>query len=332
VIPSTKCPKPEHLSQTDFFARPGRLFLYLAVPQPDDNRHRVNHNDFEYSVLSSVCLSALVAAALVNNEIDGLILDTTFKKIRQYHTAILLAIIHNVGLPLGFAFGQQESIDLYDHFYMTFRDELGINLTRCVLLSDQGAALKAIGGRHPLHLFCLGHLLQVLDKYKHGQAIGNIVKACGRKEFEMLCRLYVRYFRIIFTRGGAEWKDLQLCMKTVGMAFLDGQVEIVNHSRWRQVSMLERVGTKMPATSNAIGSLNGHINGITPTSNAFWRSFTRLANIILRKWEGFHRCLLHNFHYECRKPVRRHAAITTDQMDRELAFFRRMMSHVYAAR
>jgi hypothetical protein len=103
-------------------------------------------------------LSALVAAALVNNDIDEFILDTTFKVIRQYHTAILLAIIQNVGLPLGFSFGPQESIDLYDHFYTTFRDELGIDLTRYVLLSDQGAALKTIGRRHPLHLFCLRRL------------------------------------------------------------------------------------------------------------------------------------------------------------------------------
>jgi hypothetical protein len=277
-------------------------------------------------------LIALAAAALVNNEIDGLILDTTFKVIRQYHTAILLAIIHNVGLPLGFSFGPQESIDLYDHFYTTFRDELGINLTRYILLSDQGAALKAIGRRHSLHLFCLRHLLQALNKYKHGQAIGNIVKAPGRKEFEVLCRLYARHFRIIFTRGGVEWKDSQLCMKTVGMAFLDGQVEIVNHSRRRQVSMLERVGTKMPATSNAIESLNGYLNRIAPRSNAFLGSLTRLANITLREWEGFQSCRFHNFHYECRKAVRRHLEIATDQMDREPACFRRMMSRVYAGR
>jgi hypothetical protein len=120
--------------------------------------------------------------------------------------------------------------------------------------------------------------------------------------------------------------------KTVGMAFLDGQVEIVNHSRWRQVSMLERVGTKMPATSNVIESLNGHLNGITQRSNAFSGSLTRLANITLRKWEGFRRCLLHHFHYECRKAVRSQAAIATDQMDCELAFFRRMMSRVCAGR
>jgi hypothetical protein len=69
-----------------------------------------------------------------------------------------------------------------------------------------------------------------LNKYKHGQAIGNIVKACGPKEIEVLRRLDARHFRIIFTRGGAGWKDLPLCMKTIGMTFLDGQVEIVNHN------------------------------------------------------------------------------------------------------
>jgi hypothetical protein len=272
-------------------------------------------------VLSGVWLSASAAATLVNNEIDGLILDTVFKVIKQYHTAILLAIIHNVGLPLGFSFGPQESIDLYDHFYTTFRDELEIDLTSSVLLLDQGTALKAIGRRHPLHLFCLRHLLQASNTHKQGQATGNIVKTSWRKEFEVLWRLYARHFRIIFTRGGASWNDLQLCMKTVGIAFLDGHVQIVNHGRWRQASMLERVGTKMLATSNAIESLNGPLNEIKPRSNAFWGSLTRLANITLQKWEGFHRCLLHNFHYECRKAVRRHAAISTDQMDRELAFF-----------
>jgi hypothetical protein len=118
AIQLTKCPQSEHSSQTDFLARPGQLVLYLAVPQPDDNRHRVKHNDFGYSVLSGVWLSALTAAAIVNNEIDGLILEIMFKVIRQYHTAMLLAIIQNVGLPLGFSFGSRSRltymIRLYD--------------------------------------------------------------------------------------------------------------------------------------------------------------------------------------------------------------------------
>jgi hypothetical protein len=109
-------------------------------------------------------------------------------------------------------------------------------------------------------------------------------------------------------------------MKTVGLAFLEGRIQIVNQGRWRQVSMLERGGTKMPATSNAIESLNGRLNGVTPRLNSFWGSLTRLADISLRRGEAFHRCLIHNFQYEYRKAVKRHAVIATEQMDRELAF------------
>jgi hypothetical protein len=67
----------------DFFLRPARLILYLAVAQPADNRHRATHENNESSVLSGVWLSAVGGATFANNEIDGLILDTTFKMIRQ---------------------------------------------------------------------------------------------------------------------------------------------------------------------------------------------------------------------------------------------------------
>jgi hypothetical protein len=136
AILSTKCPKSGHSSQLDFVLRPGRLSLYLAVPQPDDSRHRVTHDHYEYSALSRVWLTALWGATFANNEIDGLILDTRFKAIRQYHPAILLTIIHNVGFPLAFSFGRPESMELYDQCYTTVRDEVGIDITRYVLLSD----------------------------------------------------------------------------------------------------------------------------------------------------------------------------------------------------
>jgi hypothetical protein len=123
-------------------------------------------------VLSGVWLSALGVATFANNELDGLILDTTFNVIRQYHPAILLAIIVNVRLPLVFSVALPESIELYDHFQITFRDEAWIDVTRSVRLSDHGAALNAIRRRRALHLFCLRQLLQTLSKYRCRQAIG----------------------------------------------------------------------------------------------------------------------------------------------------------------
>jgi hypothetical protein len=230
-------------------------------------------------------------------------------------------LIHNVLFPLAFSFGPRECIELYDRFYTAFRDELNVDLSQYILLSDQGAALKVIGRRHPRHLFCLRHLLQGLRKYKHGQAIGNLVKVRGQKEFDVLCNLYARRFHALWATGGTELNDLSACMKTVGLKFLDGSIQIVNLDRWGQVSMLERRGTRMPATSNAIESLKGHLNRVTPRSNRLWGSLIRLADACLRKDQTFHHSLKHNHRYECRKSLRRQYTVAENQMASEIAFF-----------
>jgi hypothetical protein len=131
------------------------------------------------------------------------------------------------------------------------------------------------------------------------------VKARGQKEFKVLCNLYARRFRALWVTDGTELNDLRACMKRVGLAFLDGSVQIVNLDRWRQVSMLERRGTRMLATPNAIESLNGNLNRATPRSNRFWGSLVRLADTCLRKGQTFHRSLKHNYQYERRKSLRR---------------------------
>jgi hypothetical protein len=62
---------------------------------------------------------------VLNNEIDGLITDTTFRVTRQYYTAIPVAVSHNVGIALVISFGPRGSIELYDDFYQVFDREFG---------------------------------------------------------------------------------------------------------------------------------------------------------------------------------------------------------------
>jgi hypothetical protein len=230
-------------------------------------------------------------------------------------------LIHNVGFPLSFSFGPRECIKLENWFYTAFRDESNVDLSQDIPLSDQGTALKVIVRRHPRHLFCLRHLLQGFRKYKHGQTIGNLVKERGQKEFDVLCNIHARRFRALWATGGTELNDLRAYMKRVGLAFLNGSVQIANLDRWRQVSMLERRGTRMLATSNAIESLNGHPNRVTPRWNRFSSSLIRLANACLRKGQTFHRSLKRNHQYECRKSLRRQHAVAENQMASETAFF-----------
>jgi hypothetical protein len=81
-------------------------------------------------------------------------MDTTFTGIRQYRAAILMAVSHNVGIPLALSFGPKEDVVLYNSFYTAF-DELGINIRKYIFESDEGSALQHVGQRHPLHLFLL---------------------------------------------------------------------------------------------------------------------------------------------------------------------------------
>jgi hypothetical protein len=46
----------------------------------------------------------------------------------------------------------------------------------------------AIGRRHPLHLFCLRHLLQALNQYKHGQQI-RIVSRRFKTRISCFCEI-----------------------------------------------------------------------------------------------------------------------------------------------
>jgi hypothetical protein len=63
---------------------------------------------------------------------------------QKCHTGILLAVSRNRGMLSTASFGLNESFALYDRFYTFFRENLGIELIRYVLESDQGPALNTI--------------------------------------------------------------------------------------------------------------------------------------------------------------------------------------------
>jgi hypothetical protein len=75
-------------------------------------------------------------------------LDTTWRVLRQYVTAILMAVYRNVGIPHGFAFAVAETVELYQEHYTAFERLFTIDLRRYILESDQGSALCALCARH----------------------------------------------------------------------------------------------------------------------------------------------------------------------------------------
>jgi hypothetical protein len=257
-------------------------------------------------------------------------MDTTFKVIRIYHTAILIAVSHNVGIPLAYAFGPKESIELYDSFYTAF-DVFDINIRAYILESDQGSALKSVGTRHPRHIFCLRHVLKSLQKGcgRFASLVGNLIRARAAIELNLLVEIYTPDFNQVCEHEGPEKDQLLRCLKKVGLVMHDGQIccEDEEAIRWRQVSMLARVDTNMPSTSNTIECMNGHLNENTPRNNAFWPSQGRLVAIFTHKIENFTHCVIHNAKYEFRKVDRRARFVPEAQMTCELEFFQTSVDH-----
>jgi hypothetical protein len=132
----------------------------------------------------------------------------------QYYPAILVAVSHNVEIPLAISFSPHELIELYNTFRQHFDREFGTKL-KDILESDQGSALKAVGVPHPRHLFCLRHMLKSLHTNKCGRfasLVGNLISARSEKELRMLRRTYT--------------PDLRPSARKVGMR---NQVEAMSH-------------------------------------------------------------------------------------------------------
>jgi hypothetical protein len=85
-------------------------------------------------------------------------MDTTWNVMREYVTAFLVCVSHNIAIPLSFAFGPLEDSNLYDFFLDFFREKYRIDPADFVLVSDQGAGLRKFARTDNFtHRFCLRH-------------------------------------------------------------------------------------------------------------------------------------------------------------------------------
>jgi hypothetical protein len=133
---------------------PGYLHLHIGLQVDGDPFEMVTRGEMCYSILRGWYISPWVASILTRNPIDGILLDTTWRVLRQYMTAILMAVDDcrwlsmavdgNVGVPLGIAFGTAETVALYEQFYTALDQFFQLDLSQYIMESDQGPALCAL--------------------------------------------------------------------------------------------------------------------------------------------------------------------------------------------
>lgn len=316
-------PRRRCLSESAFCdAVTGYFHLDLGPHLHGDSFEVVDRAGQSFSILRGIYVSPWARSILANNAIDGLMLDTTWRILRQYVTAILMAVVCNVGIPLGFAFGASETTELYEAHYNCFRDLFGIDLGTYVLESDQGAALTSLCARHgQCQLFCLRHFLLSLKLKEFSLPVGNLVKARSQEEFSVLKQLYEQEFRDIPDERRRDL--LKRTLRKAGLALTEDESEIIisDEARFNAVSMWRRIGTRMPSTTNCLEATHGHLNAEISRRNPFWASLAILHDSISDKTLHFHSAFVHDFRTALKRSRRRSAGLDPERMREECEIF-----------
>jgi 4-hydroxy-3-methylbut-2-enyl diphosphate reductase IspH len=63
-------------------------------------------------ILSGFWVAPQARSICQKHQIDHLVMDTTCMVMNRYHTAVLIAVSHNVGLPVAISRGPRQSFEL----------------------------------------------------------------------------------------------------------------------------------------------------------------------------------------------------------------------------
>jgi hypothetical protein len=323
-----RTPTPAHTFQSFARSVPGYLHFNLIIRRPGDQFEPFHSEVADYSIVSGYYLTPWAKSIIQDNPIDGIVLDTTWTVMREYVTALLMAVFYNVGIPIAFAWGPAETRELYEMFYGGFQKLFQINLSDFVLESDQGSALQSIAGEYHVkrHLLCLRHFLASLKTKKHSFEVGNLVKARTREEFELLKALYDLDLANI--EDDREISQYARLLGKAGLGIVDRSIVILDQDRWNQVSIWRRVETwNMPTTTNCQEAMNGHLNERTTRRNPFWQSMFLLSSMMFHKTQSFRIHALQNFNNTVKRVKRRAKHVPENVMMRECEYFQTSIEH-----
>jgi hypothetical protein len=307
------------------FQRQTKGYLQLTVSpwQRQDHLHleSITWESQRYSILKG-CYVAPFTYAIFRDYpelISGLLMDTTWRVIRLYVTSILTIVIANTGIPIAVSFGPAEDTAIYETFYSTFRSLFQLDLSQYTIESDQGSALRAICTKYGnRHLACLRHLLVNIGYRPFSFEIGNLVRCRSKIDFKNLKTLYEKKFTSMEVSNPVL---LIKMLRKIGLNLKQGKIKIENKERWEEVSMLERVKTGMPTTTNSLESLHGHLNAKTPRRNGFWQSLFRIESAMCTKSTRLWTSVQHNFANEVRKSYTRSVKLDRSTMQQEVRWY-----------
>jgi hypothetical protein len=255
----------------------GFLFLFHFNCSDYSHYFTLKTNEGLKAVLYGIYISPFASSLLLENEVDALILDTTFKLLPFYVTSILCMIYRNTAVPLAVSFTKTECKKTYELFFDIFYKLFKIDLNRYSILSDEGKSIRSVCIEKKVkhHFYCIWHLLHKFSYSIFSFEIGLLIKSPSISDFEKMKELLNPLFR--FSCHQQEKATiLEKKLNKVGLTFQNEVIAVSDKAKWKQYSLIKRVKHRVPATSGLIESLHGHCNGKVPRKNTFLTAFHRL--------------------------------------------------------
>jgi hypothetical protein len=255
-------------------------FFYITVTQyqPHDRLIHLKNQEAQHSILTGCFINKYARFILESNEIDHLVMDTTFSILPLYVTAFLFGVVRNTGIPLALCFSQKETKTIYSTFFDAFKIFCDISLAKYKLLSDQGSALKAVAKEKNMdHYFCLRHALKSLGDGLFAYEAGQLIQCKTFEDFQKLKQIFERKFQDNIS-DQQTMNQLNRMFKKIGLCYNDFRIEISNHTKFHQFSMIFRSIESVCTTSNCLEGYHGHLNAKVPRNNKFWSALATQIN------------------------------------------------------
>jgi hypothetical protein len=311
----------------------GYLKLWLKPRWSSDRLESFLDRDTEFSIVNGCWVHSSSAVILRNSEanmICCLMMDTTWSIMRQYVTAIMVAVSNNTAVPLAFAFGRVEDSGLYQMFFSIFYEIFQIDLSDYILETDQGSALVKFARDHAFRQrFCLRHFIANLKDHTFAVFVYHLIKTRTETEFRTLAEgQRPQLHQLIqgmgddgLSRANKEFKKAGLLVQ-----YEPGEdrptVTVFDASRWLQVCCITKINECIPMTTNCLESINGHRNAATPRRNCFWSAMTRIAGMVGQSIGNFPTSVRNNFNNTTRKAVSLAQSIDPNEMDAQCIYYR----------
>lgn len=308
-------------------------YLLLNVEKCVKRRRlaKVMHDNSEHYIINGIFISNYAKSILQNeNIINGLFVDTTWKVLSSYVTSILMASVGNSGIPLAFAFGLGETKSLYNLHFNTFKNILGIDLTKYIIESDQGKAIESVCQENNIvHIYCLRHYLKSLKFNEFSYSVGILLKCVSETDYNQAKSNFIEEWKQI--KDEKKIAKLNKVLNKVGLKFNKKKIEGENSDLWRRCSMLHRCEFEMPSTTNSLEASHGHLNKKVPRLNEFWSSICRLVNNLTINEKSFNQKIRHNYNHIKHCSIQKQQNMDREKMDNQKDFYNTQIDNCFCS-